>query len=196
MASNSLTAPYLVLSGVIVAGIFLGVVMVQPLVNDIQNLRQETVDLRTRLEERQEFLRVLDTKVAALARENQHERQLNVILPTSDENQDVMRLLHQAQTASGGAIRLVSNISAGVQNNLNARRARGEAIALPPGVTPLGFSVEFTGSYQQLRVFLDNLVRSPRLMDIVRLEIRRAEQAIDVVNAMLTIHFYRYQSPS
>lgn len=193
MASSSLTTPYLILTGVVVIALASVVVFLQPLVGEIGSLRQDIATTRTRLATREAFLRTLDAKVAALARESQHEKQLNVVLPVGEEHKDVVRLVHQASAASGGVIRRLNNISASVQSSLNARRARGEAISIPENVAPLGLEVEFAGSYQQLRVFLDQLVRSPRLLDVVNLEVRRSDQAIDTVGATLLVHFYRYQ---
>lgn len=193
MASSSLTTAYLVLAGAVIAAVAMVVITIQPLVRDIGVVRGDISLARARLVEREDFLRTLDAKVAALARESQHERQLNVVLPVADEHQDVVRIIHQAGIASGGVVRQLNNISPGVQSNLNARRARGEEFALPGNVAPLGFSIDFAGSYQQLRVFLDQLVRAPRLLDIVSLEIRRSDQALDTVSAVMTVHFYRYQ---
>lgn len=194
MASNSLTTPYLVVSGVIILALASVVAFIQPQVAQIGRLREDIAATRAQLTTRQEFLRTLDTKVAALARESQHEKQLNVVLPQAEEHADVVRLIHQAAVASDGAIQRLSNISANVQSVLNARRSRREAVALPQNVTPLGFEIEFAGSYQQLRVFLSQLSLAPRLLDITNLEVRRSAQAIDTIGATLIVHFYHYQA--
>lgn len=193
MDSNNLTIPYLVLAGVIVVSLGLIVAYLQPAVREIQGLRETITTLRARQVARADFLRTLDAKVAALARESQHEKQLNVVLPAADEHKDVVRLIHQAQLASGGVVQNLSNTSAGIQSSLNASRARGDATPLPENIVPLGLELEFSGSYQQLRIFLDQLVRAPRLLDITSLEIRRNAEALDTIGSTLTINFYRYQ---
>lgn len=194
MASSSLSTPYLVLSGVIVISLAGIVAFLQPAVAGIQALRADNAATQVQLAERQAFLETLDRKVAALAREGQHERQLNVVLPVKERQEDVVRLVHQAQQVSGGTIQRISNISANVQGALNAQRARGEADRLAADVTPLGIEVEFRGSYQQLRVLMEQLVAAPRLLDIVSLEITRNEEVLDEIGVVLRMQFYQYRS--
>lgn len=196
MPSRNVSTAYLILTGVIVVGVAGIFAFVRPLSATVQELRADITASQAQLGEREEFLRTLDQKIAALTREATHEAQLNVVLPVSSDTQDVVRLVHQAQVASGGAVRRLDNITAGLQGAANARRARAEgAAALPADIVPLGFEIDFTGSYQQLRVFLGELERAPRLLDIARLEIQRNLQTPDSVTAHLTAQFYRYEPP-
>lgn len=193
MASRTgLGTAYLVLAGAVVVMLVSIFALLQPLVGSTQSLREENTRQAQHLAEREEFLRTLDSKIAALAAQAMHEQQLNVVLPAAEENKDVLRIIHQAQIASGGTVIGISNSSAGAQSALNARRARGEASVLPANIAPLAFEIEFTGSYQQLRVFLRELQRSPRLLDIMSLQIQRNAEVLDSITAKFTAQFYRY----
>lgn len=193
--ASSINTSYLVLAGVVVVSSALIFAVLQPLLGDIQSLQAEIESRQHSLAEREAFLRTLDQKIATLAREAQHEQQLNVVLPVAGEEEDVLRVIHQAATASGGTVRRVNNISAGIQNSINSRRARGEGVSVPATVAALGVELDFASSYQQLRVFLTELQRSPRLLDIPNLEIQRNTQAPDSVASTMTIQFYRYAEP-
>jgi len=194
MASSSNTS-YLILVGVIAISLVVVFAVLQPMLDEIQEDRAAVEAKEQTLSERETFLRTLDQKIAALTREAQHEQQLNVVLPVAEEGEDVVRLIHQAEIASGGTVRRVNNISAGIQNSLNNSRSRGESAALPEEVVPLGMELDFAGSYQQLRVFLSELQRAPRLLDITTLEIRRNVQVTDSLTATMTLQFYRYAEP-
>lgn len=196
MAASKLGISYLVVTGVVTIALVFVFAVIVPLNISIRSLQAEIAARQGRLAEREAFLRTLDSKVVALATHAAQEKQLNVILPLTDATEDVARLIHQAQGVSGGVIRHLTNISAGVQSSLKARRARGEAVGLPDDITPQGFEVEFTGSYQQLRVLISQLQHSPRLFDITSLEIQRNPQVPDSVTATFTMQFYHYAEKS
>lgn len=195
MPSSNTSTAYLALVGVIGISLASVFAFVRPLYEAVGGLRQEIAAKQAQRAEREKFLGTLDQKIAALARQAQHEAQLNVILPASADTQAAVRLIHQAQVASGVAVRRLDNISPSLQSAANARHARAERSALPAAVVPLGFEINFTGSYQQLRVFIGELTRAPRLFDITRLEIQRNVQIPDSVTAHLTAQFYRYEQP-
>lgn len=192
MADNRLGTPYVLLTGTILIALAAVFAVIKPLVETIQSLRSEISLQEQTAAEREAFLRTLDSKVAALAGQAEHEKQLNVILPGSAETEDVLREIRQAENVSGGVIQKVDNVSAGVQSSLNSRRARGEAGALPEDIVPLGFEIEFTGSYQQLRAFITQLQVAPRLLDITSLDIQRNLEVLDAITATFTAQFYRY----
>lgn len=192
MASNSLSTSYLLLTGVILISLVVIFTVIQPLASEIASLRQANAATAVKAAQREAFLRTLDQKISALTRQAQHEQQLNVVLPVSDETEDVVRIIHQAERTSGGIALRLNNISTGLQSSRNARQARGEEGSLPDKTDPLGFEIDFAGSYQQLRVFLGEIQRAPRLMDVVSLEIRRNTQVPDSVTATLIVQFYRY----
>lgn len=191
-SSTSLNTPYLILTGTVIIAIVTTFAVFQPILDAISTTRDDIQTTQARLQERQAFLQTLDQRIAALVSQAQHEQQLNVVLPAEEATEDVLRVIQSAANSAGGTIQRVGNISSAVQASLNARQARGEASLLPSGITPLGYEIEFGGSYQQLRVFLDQLQRSPRLLDITNLEIRRNKIEVDVIEASLTLQFYRY----
>lgn len=192
MADNRLGTSYVLLTGVIIIALAAIFALVKPLVAAIQSLQADLSTQEQTVAQREAFLRTLDSKVAALAGQAEHEKQLNVILPGSDETEDVLREIRQAESVAGGVVQKVENVSAGVQNSLNARRARGEAGSLPEDIIPLGFEIEFSGSYQQLRSFMAQLQRAPRLLDIISLDIQRNVQLSDSITAAFIVQFYRH----
>ena len=191
-SSASLNTPYLVLTGVVSITIVTIFAVFQPLLDAISTTREDVQTIQSRLRERQAFLRTLDQRIAALVSEAEHERQLNVVLPAEEASEDVLRVVQSAADSAGGTIGRIGNISSAIQSAANARRSRGQTPELTEGITPLGYEVEFGGSYQQLRVFIDQLQRSPRLLDITGIEIRRNSLQVDVIEASLTVQFYYY----
>lgn len=192
MARGSLNTPYLLLTGAIVIGIVAVFALYQPMLSDITQAQGNIESKQATLAEKEAFVRNLDQKIAELQVQSQHEQQLNVILPTEDSIEDMIRIVHEAGIASGGTVQKVDNASSGLQTNTNSKRARGEQVDIPAGVTPLGFAIEFTGTYQQLRIFLEQLETAPRLNDVTRMSINRDAQQLDRVNAQINLQFYKH----
>lgn len=194
MATSSLNAPYLVLTGVIIIGLAAIFTVYQPLVNDTLAIRKDAEAKSATLADREAFLRTLDQKIAALNGQTLHEQQLEVVLPADESVEDILRVIHQAAAASAATIESISNQSASVQGSLNAQRARGETVAMPAGVDILAFTLEFNGGYNQLRQFLTALEKSPRLIDITRIEITRNQQQLDVIDGQVSLRFYKHST--
>lgn len=194
MARGSLNTPYLLLSGTIIIGITAIFIFYQPMLAEINETRQSIESKQAELAERERFVRTLDQKISELQAQGQHEQHLNIILPTDDSVEDMIRIINEAGNASGGAIETITNRSDSLQANINSERARGDAVSIPQGITPLGFNVTFSGSYQQLRVFLEQLETAPRLNDVTNLSISRNPEQLDRVGAELLLQFYKHDT--
>lgn len=191
MATTSLNLPYLLLSGVILVGVVLAFVIFTPLWNEARQLNTEAETIRTTVTERQQFLQTLDQKKAELDTNQQHERQLRAVIPGDEALDDVTRLLHRAGEASGMVIVTIDNASQSAQSRKKALEARGKDTGIPASVVPLLVTVEARGTYPQLRVFLERLERSVRLMDVQKVSVSRQENQIDQLIAKLDVQFYQ-----
>ncbi len=189
-ANSSVNTPYIVLSGVALLAIVVVFTILRPLLNNIGERRDSIVAQGALLLEREEFLRTVDRKLAALQVQPEQEDRLAIMLPTKERIEDALRILHQSGQTSGLVIDNIINNSSSIQSQLNSRRSRGEAVALPGSVIPLGASVKFNGTYQQLRSFITELERAPRLMDIMNIQINRNETAPDRISGEMVIQFY------
>lgn len=196
MNSPSLNTPYLVLSGVVIIAIVSVFFVYQPLLDDIGALRDTIERNSVTVQEREDFLRTIDRKLAELQGQQEHEQRLNVMLPVEDRMEDMLRIVHQSAQTSGVVINAITDQSVTLQSSINAQRARGENIQLPSGVRPLSLDVSFSGTYQQFRALLAELERSPRLIDITNITIRRNDQAPDSVSGSMQMTFYAQRAPS
>jgi Tfp pilus assembly protein PilO len=194
MNRTALSLTYLMLTAEIVAFTVITFLIFLPLVSNTRTAQGERAVLESRLTERQHFLQSLDRKRLALEQKSSDEELLAVALPTDDAFESVLRLLHRGADASGTIINDVRNTSNLEQRLTTTQRAQGEAVNLPSSALALGAEISASGTYQQLRVFLEQIERSPRLMDITELALRRPENQSDILEMLIKIRFYQHQS--
>lgn len=190
MATYSLNTPYIAITGAVVIAIVIVFTIFQPMLGTIQEVRDRKAAAQITLREKEDFLRNLDRKREELQIQRVHEERLNVMFPTSDAYDDAIRVISLAADGAGTVIQKIDDKSNGLQAELNARRSRGEAVAIPETVTPLAAVVDLVGTYQQLRAFLVNLEKSPRLMDVQKIEVQRLLNQPDQLGAKMTVQFY------
>ncbi len=191
--SSSLRLPYITLGGVAIGVIFLSFIVISPLISDINATRGDIRTKQLLLQEKEEYLRIIDRKIAQLKTQGEQEQHLEVVLPTENRMEDTLRILHEYANAAGIAIERVSNKSATLQATASTARARGNEEVIPTGVGVLAFNVEFNATYQQLRMFINTLEKSPRLVDTQSIKIVRNAEDQNVVKATMTIQFYRQE---
>lgn len=197
MATNaSLNTPYLLLGGTLVIGLVFVFMVLQPMMEEIGRAQDTITEQTNRLNERQEFLSTIDRKLAVLQTQLPHEERLAVLLPVDERAEDALRIIDQAAAVSGVVVQRVSNTSSQSQGQVNAQRARGEVVDIPVDVGTLTFSVDFSGTYQQVRSLLKEFERAPRLMDVIDVQLARNENAPDQVTGGLIVQFYVQQPPS
>lgn len=191
MAVQSLNVPYIVLSGAIALAVVTAFTAYRPLLRDINQAQAEMALQQATVREKQDFLSTLDRKKSFLGTQADAEKKLAAMLPDNEQTEDVLRILQVTVNESGGILNTVKNISETVTGQMDARRARGDSGVLPADVDPLGVSLQFKGSYQQMRAFLGKITVSPRLMDVQNITLRRENDQADIVTADMTIHFYQ-----
>ncbi|MBI3255956.1 MAG: hypothetical protein HYZ63_03225, partial [Candidatus Andersenbacteria bacterium] len=169
MSSYSLNTPYITVAGVIVIAMVAMFSVINPMLQTARQIRTQILGQEATLKEKQDFLKNLGRKREELQIQRVHEERLNVMFPTDDAFDDALRVINLAATGSGATIQKISDHSANIQSALNSRRSRGDIDFIPEKVTPLGAQVEITGTYQQLRLMLENLEKSPRLTDVISL---------------------------
>ncbi len=193
-ASTSINTAYIILSGVVIIAATAVFVVLRPLVQDIQTVRGDIEQNELILQEKEEFLKTIDRKLAALQAQQDQEKRLQVVLPTEQRVEDTLRILHDAAAKNGITIKTATNNSDNAQSQINAKRARGEIVNIPTGVTPLSLSVKYVGTYQQIRAFITEIEKSPRLMDIQQLDLKGDTQQADVIEGTMNVQFYMQQS--
>ncbi len=196
MATSSLNMPYIVLSGVAITSVAIGFAFIRPVISDIRETQHQITEKESLLRERQQFLQNMDRKIAELQLNQQHEQRLRVVLPEEEAVEDVLRIIHQSAQTAGVIVQSVDNNSASVESHIQAQRARGEDLSIPASAVPLAFGIKLNGTYQQLRAFLAELERSPRLTDVTTITITRNEQDPLQLGIDMTLQFYRQQTAS
>lgn len=190
MASQSLNLPYLLLTGaIVIAAVFLFTV-VKPAFNAVAGVKTEIAARQAKIAEREAFLRTRDAKLAELEANRENEVRLEIVLPRTDRMEDALRVLHEAAQSNGLDLEEISNNSEGLQSEARSQQARGESEALPAGAVPLGLQVALSGPYQGWRGLLANLEHSPRLTNVVSMNLKADEQKPDVLHGSLSLEFY------
>ncbi len=195
MANNttSLNTPYLLLTGaVIIAVVFLFVVL-QPMMDNANEIRHGIAVDKATLQDKQDFYGSLNTKIAQLAGLATAERQLAVVLPETDRTQDIIRVINEYGTQAGITVVAVANNSSVSDAQASAQRARGEVINIPSGVRTLEFEVGATGGYEQVRLFLTLLGKSPRVIDVSGVSLKQLNGQPGQVTATIKMQLYSQQ---
>lgn len=191
MALNtSINTPYLVLTGVVVIAIVFIFAVIQPQLDAMSKLRHEITDNTNTLATKQAFIQSLGSKVQQLQSQPQAEQQLAVVVPQTDMTQDIVRVVNQYASQVGLVVITLTNNSTERQAQLDASVARGDVTATPSDVRTLSFQVETSGTYAQLRDFLKNLEKSPRIIDVVHLSIKQGAAQPGQVNAAIDMQAY------
>ncbi|MBI3250553.1 MAG: type 4a pilus biogenesis protein PilO [Candidatus Andersenbacteria bacterium] len=190
MASSSLQLPYLTVVGAVAIAAVFFFTVIQPSIDGIRFVQEELKNEQKVLEEKESFLRSLDRRLADLEANRAHETRLAVVLPTKEQVEDELRIIHQRATTAGLTIIAIDNVSDAAQAQANAQRSRGENVSLPENVSPLSFNVDVRGPYQGVRAFVSALERSPRLTDINYIRLTTDQAAPDQVSTRITITFY------
>jgi Tfp pilus assembly protein PilO len=191
MALNtSINTPYLVLTGVVLIAIVFIFAVIQPQLDDISSLRHDITDNTSSLKDKQDFVQTLSSKVQQLQAQPQAEQQLAVVVPQQDMTQDIVRVVGQYSSQVGLVVTSMTNNSVERQAQLNASIARGDVASIPSSVRTLSFHVEVTGTYGQVRDFVKALEKSPRIMDIAHVSIKKGDQQTGQVSAALDLQAY------
>ncbi len=192
MIRATVNAAYLLLAGATVLAFVAAMLLFQPLLSEISSARTELAAATVRLEERNNFLKNLDRKQTTLRSQEVNERMLNVALPSDEAFEDLTRVLHRAATAAGGTLTDVSNATTESQRNSSIRRNQGTKNTVPASVTELSAGLKFKGTYQQTRVFLEQLERAPRFTAVDNLKLQRDGAAVlDQLTVELNVRFYK-----
>ena len=190
MATQSLNMPYLLVAGAIVFAVIFGFSVINPAITTAFETRAAIEESRADLAEREAFLRTLDSKVAELEINREHETRLATILPREERMEDALRILHRAAEASGVQIEQITNNSDAVQAQSRARQSRGEVEALPDSVLPLSLNIASVSTYQSFRAFLTAIERTPRLMDVSSIVLQRSQEDPNILTGRISIEFY------
>jgi Tfp pilus assembly protein PilO len=158
-------------------------------------VKQEiAVDTQT-LKNKEAFLSSLSVKIEQLAALPEVEKQMATILPDTDRTQDTIRVLHEYATQAGLTITEISNNSPTNDAKANAARARGDVVNVPLEVRTLEFQVGVTGSYEQVRLYLTLLGKSPRVIDVKDVQMGQIVSQPGQITSSITMQLYSQQIP-
>lgn len=191
----SLNLPYIIFAGVLVIGIVATFTVFVPTYNGVQDIITKTKETSDKLTDRRAFLQTVDAKKAELATQAPRERELNVVLPVGDNLEDIMRVIDRAAQTSGVNVNSIQNSSAGLQVAQRAQAASKDPNVLPANVVAQGLLIKITGGYPQLRGFITEMEKSPRLTDVTQLTLRRDDKQPDQVNGDVALQYYSYHKP-
>ncbi len=190
---TSLNTPYLLLTGVVIIAVAVLFTVFQPMMDEI-NVIQSTIATDTEsLQTKQDFLSSLDVKIQQLQLQLEVERQLATVLPETDRVQDIIRILNEYANQSGLTTISITNNSSRQEAQNNATRARGEGVVVPDSVRISAFGLSIAGSYEQVRLFLGLLEKSPRILDVTNVSLREAAGQPGRVDASITMQLYSQQ---
>lgn len=191
MAVNtSLNTPYLVLTGVVVIAIAFLFVVLQPLMDSINTTKSDIETHTMSLTEKENFLKSLDIKIAQLRSQGDVERQLAAIIPETERSQDIIRVIDQYAKESGVTVTTVTNSSEQSRAREHADKARGDIDLVPEGLQTSTLQLAVSGTYQQVRTFIDGLQKSPRIIDVTHVTITKSLAQLDAVTASFIIKAY------
>lgn len=191
--NTSINTPYLVLTGIILIAITFVFVTMQPMLTEISTLRHDITENTNTLQQKQDFINSLSAKVQLLQTQPDAEKQLSVVVPQNDETQDVLRVVGQYASATGVVVGGVTNNSQDRQSELDASIARGDITTAPSDMRTLSFQVQTISSYAQLREFMKALEKSPRIIDVAHVSVKKSDQSADQVSASLDMQAYSQQ---
>lgn len=194
MATHSLKLPYLAITGSLIVAFGLVVAVLQPLWGEISALTEEREAQEAVQAQRQAFLQTLDRKKAELRVQAGREQELAVSLPEDQAVDDILRTIARLTDRVGLVVTRTSNQSDETVREYRAQVERGIATELPAGIVPLGATLTVQGSYAQFRAFLDQLERSPRLIDVASITMKRSDAEADGLTIDLRFTFYAYST--
>lgn len=192
MATNpaSLNTPYIFLTGVVLIAVVSLFLVMKPLIEQANVLKQEIAKNTQTLKNKEEFYNSLGVKIEQLSALPEVEKQMAAVLPDADRTQDTLRILNEYATQSGLLVTSVTNNSSTSDARTNAARARGDDVTLPSEVRTLAFSVGVSGAYEQVKLFLSLLGKSPRMIDVKEISFDQVLNQPGQVTAQLNLQLY------
>ena len=192
MAAHSLKLPYLAITGALIVALGLSVAVLGPLWGEINALGAQRAAQEVVQAEQQALLQTLDRKKAELRVQADREQELAVSLPEDEAVDDILRTIARLTDRIGLVVSKASNQSDQTAREYRAQAERGVVSELPAGIVPLGATLTLQGSYAQFRAFLDQLERSPRLIDVVSMHMKSSDTDTESLTIDVRFTFYAY----
>ncbi len=190
MAQQSLSLPYLVLSGTIVLALVVSLALFRPQIAHWQAAREELTRLQTQAAERQAFLTTIDQKTAELQTHAAAAQELGVLVPSEEAFADVVRILDRHAGTAAVQIKKVDNTTATTQTAQRVAEALGTAEGATSTLTVHSATISVEGSYQQLRQFIGLLENTARFTDVPAIALSPSTSQPDLLSGSITINFY------
>ena len=196
MATNSasLNTPYLFLTGVVLIAVVFLFVSIRPMIDEANALKLQIATDTQKLKNKEDFYRSLNVKIEQLATLPEVERQMATVLPDGERMQDTLRIIHEYATQSGLIVTSISNNSPSSDARTNASRARGDALSVPIEVKTLELALGVNGAYEQVKLFLALLGKSPRIIDVQDISLGQVPLQPGQVTAQMKMQLYSQQT--
>lgn len=190
MAQESLSLPYITLTGAVVVTIIISFMLFRPQITEWQTTQTEIETTTAKLQERQQFLASIDQKGAQLRTQAAAEQELQVVLPAEEAFADVIRLIDRQAAAAAVQIITVDNKTTSVQTANRVAQALGNEVDVPDSLTVHGASVVLRGSYQQIRQFVGLMENAVRFMDVSDITLAQVGGQPDLLDGTVSLKFY------
>lgn len=164
------------------------------MMDEINTIRQTTATNTQKLKNKQSFLDSIGSKIEQLSALPEAEKQLAVVVPEKDREQDFIRVLHEYASQSGVTINTVTNNSSTSETQANASRARGDILSVPVGLRKLEFDTSIVGSYEQVRLFMKLIENSPRIIDVKSVIMQQEATQPGQVTSKIVVNLYSQQT--
>ncbi|MDA1169178.1 MAG: hypothetical protein O3A36_02475 [bacterium] len=192
MATNpaSLNTPYIFLMGVVLIAVVSLFLVIKPMIESANVLKEENAKNTQTLKNKEEFYNSLSVKIEQLSALPEVEKQIAAVLPDTDRTQDTLRVLNEYATQAGLLIASITNNSSTNDARANAARARGDDLTVPSEVRTLAFTVGVSGAYEQVKLFLSLLGKSPRVIDVKEISFNQVGTEPGRITAQLNLQLY------
>ena len=195
-ASNaSLNLPYLVLSLVVVAVVVASVFVYVPLTQGIMNTRAEVGRLDSDIINIGKEISLVDKKMSEFNKLKTYEDQMDIVLPVNDAEAEALRVINTAASTSGVLIQTAGNSTEGLRQRQEAEVRRDIDTGFPDGVTVVSYRLDIQGTYGQIRGFISEIERAPRLAEINSVSLSQDTQNPEQMRAAVVVYLYSYITP-
>lgn len=190
MTRSSYSTPYLVLSIASVIAVSAVFLVFWPSLQNIKSYLEQTQSVQKEISAKKNELASLQNKYAILELNREKEKELNIMLPTEENVEDILRLIDKSASASGVSIDSITDSTSGARSYARSERARDSENALPEGAMPVQLQVQSAGTYQQIRNFLTEIDNSIRLAEVRKISMQRSDTNPDSIRADITLFYF------
>ncbi len=193
-SDTSLNLPYLIVSIAVISAVLFAILVNTPQVQGILDNRTQADQLDQDIAGVSLEISQIDEKLAQFNQLKTYEDQMDIVLPVDDQEADILHILDSAASNTGITLSKVNNHTTNYRQKQRAEDKRSISTGLPDGITFVTYSLELHGGYDQIRSFIAEIEKSPRLAEINSVSLSRDEQNSDQLYAAMNLYLYTFDS--